>query len=137
MRSVARREFDVVMAWSADRVGRSLQHLLGFLGEAEDEGRGPVPAPAGLDTATPAGKALFQMMGVFAEFERDMIRERINAGLGRARAHGVRLGRPRIAPALERKAAAMLASGAGIRPTARALGIGVGTAQRIKAEATR
>jgi DNA invertase Pin-like site-specific DNA recombinase len=77
---------------------------------------------------------LFQMMGVFAEFERAMIRERVNAGLKRARAQGKRLGRPRVSANVEDAVRASLATGTGILKTARVLGVGTGTVQRIKDE---
>lgn len=84
-KSVVRREFDVVMSWSVDRLGRSLQHLVSFLAELDGSGVDLYLHQQGVDTTTPAGKALFQMMGVFAEFERSMIRERVQSGIERAR----------------------------------------------------
>jgi DNA invertase Pin-like site-specific DNA recombinase len=75
-KAAARREFDVIMAWSVDRLGRSLQDLVGFLSEIHALRIDLYLHQQGLDTTTPAGKALFQMMGVFAEFERAMIVER-------------------------------------------------------------
>src|SRR6202035_3867632 len=93
-----------VAAWSVDRLGRSLQDLVVFLGELRGKGIDLYLHQQGIDTSTPAGKAMFQMMGVFAEFERAMIVERVNAGLARARAAGKRLGRPSaLTPAKERK----------------------------------
>ncbi len=89
----SRRKFDLVAAWSVDRLGRSLQHLVAFLEELHALKIDLYLHQQGIDTATPAGKAMYQMMAVFAEFERAMIRERINAGLARARAGGKRLGR--------------------------------------------
>ena len=94
-KSATRREFDIVMAWSVDRLGRSLQDLVVFLGELHAVGIDLFLHQQGLDTTTPSGKALFQMMGVFAEFERAMIQERVRAGLARARDEGKTLGRPR------------------------------------------
>src|SRR5262245_48575526 len=76
-KAAARREFDVVMAWSVDRLGRSLQDLIGFLAEIHASGVDLFLHQQGLDTTTPAGKALFQMLGVFGEFERSMIQERV------------------------------------------------------------
>ena len=93
-RDAAKRQFDVVMAWSVDRLGRSLQDLVAFLSEIHALGIDLFLHQQGLDTTTPAGKALFQMMGVFAEFERAMIQERVRAGLARARSEGKKLGRP-------------------------------------------
>jgi Resolvase, N terminal domain len=83
-RAAARREFEMVMAWSVDRLGRSLQDLVGFLSELHSLKIDLFLHQQGLDTTTPAGKAMFQMMGVFAEFERAMIAERVRAGLARA-----------------------------------------------------
>ena len=77
-----RRRFDMVMAWSVDRLGRSLQDLVAFLSELHALGIDLYLHQQGVDTSSPAGKALFQMMGVFAEFERAMIRERVKSGLG-------------------------------------------------------
>ena len=130
-----RRKFDVVAAWSVDRLGRSLQDLIGFLSELRGAGVDLFLHQQGIDTTTPAGKALFQMMGVFAEFERDMIRERVNAGLARARAQGKQFGRRKIAAKVERAIRADLeAGGAGIQKLAARHGVGTGTVQRIKAE---
>src|SRR5215467_14828984 len=100
-RDATKRQFDVIMAWSVDRLGRSLQDLVGFLSEIHALRIDLFLHQQGLDTRTPAGKAMFGMMGVFAEFERSMIAERVRAGLARAKDSGVKLGRPRIAPELE------------------------------------
>jgi DNA invertase Pin-like site-specific DNA recombinase len=100
-RDAAQRKFDVVMAWSVDRLGRSLQDLVGFLSELHALRIDLFLHQQGLDTTTPAGKALFQMMGVFAEFERSIIAERVRSGIKRVRSEGKRWGRPPIAPALE------------------------------------
>jgi DNA invertase Pin-like site-specific DNA recombinase len=89
-----KRQFDVVMAWSVDRLGRSLQDLVAFLTEIHALKVDLYFHQQGIDTTTPAGKAMFQMMGVFAEFERAMIQERVRAGLARARDEGKTLGRP-------------------------------------------
>ena len=89
-RDAARREFDIVMAWSVDRLGRSLRDLIEFLSELHALGIDLYLHQQGLDTTTPSGRAMFQMMGVFAEFERAMIAERVRAGLARARANGTR-----------------------------------------------
>ena len=134
LQGLARREFDMVASWSIDRLGRSLPDLVGFLGELQAKGVDLYLHQQGLDTSTPAGKAMFQMMGVFSEFERAMIVERVNAGLRRARSEGRIGGRPRIDRALEAKARVMLARGTGIRKTAKTLGIGVSAVQRVKAE---
>src|SRR3984893_3516857 len=102
-RDASARQFDVVMAWSVDRLGRSLQDLVAFLSELHALRVDLFLHQQGLDTTTPGGKAMFQMMGVFAEFERSIIQERVRAGLARARSEGKRLGRPPIAPELEQR----------------------------------
>ena len=84
------------MAWSVDRLGRSLQDLVAFLGELRAVGCNLYLHQQGVDTTTPAGRALFQMLGVFAEFERAIIVERVSAGIARARTEGKHLGRPCI-----------------------------------------
>ena len=76
------------MAWSVDRLGRSLQHLVGFLDNIHAKGVDLYLHQQNIDTSTPSGKAMFQMAGVFAEFERSMIQERVRAGLERAREQG-------------------------------------------------
>ena len=97
MKAVARREIDMVAAWSVDRLGRSLTDLLELLREMHSKGVDLFLHQQGLDTSTPGGRAMFQMMGVFAEFERAMLRERVVSGLARARENGTRLGRPKLA----------------------------------------
>src|SRR5882724_4514310 len=130
-RDAARREFDVVMAWSVDRLGRSLQDLVGFLSELHALKIDLFLRQQGLDTTTPAGKAMFQMLGVFAEFERAMIQERVRAGLARARSEGKRLGRPRIDERTERAVQAARAGGLSVRKTAARFGIDPSTVQRL------
>src|SRR5262245_10184686 len=88
LKGATRREFDMIATWSVDRLGRSLQHLVAFLGEVHASGVDLYLHQQSVDTSTPAGKAMFQMLGVFAEFERAMIVSRVNAGLKRARANG-------------------------------------------------
>jgi DNA invertase Pin-like site-specific DNA recombinase len=127
-----RGKFEVIAAWSVDRLGRSLQDLVGFLGEVHGAGVDLYLHQQAIDTTTPAGKALFQMMGVFAEFERAMIRERVNAGLARAKAQGKRLGRPRVDDAAEARVRQFLEAGNGIQKSAKLAGVGVSTAQRVK-----
>src|SRR5260370_2234988 len=89
-----RRKIDVVAAWPVDRLGRSLQDLLGFLGELNGAGVDLYLDRQAVDTTTPAGRALFQMLGVFAEFERSIIQERVQAGRGHTGAWGGTLRRP-------------------------------------------
>lgn len=126
---IMRKEFDLVAAWSVDRLGRSLQNLLVFLGELQAKGVNLYLHQQGLDTQTPAGKAMFQMCGVFAEFERSIIVSRVHAGLARAKANGVRLGRPR--KLIDRsRAERLLAQGFSLRHIARQLGVSPSTLVR-------
>jgi DNA invertase Pin-like site-specific DNA recombinase len=137
-KAIVRGKFDIVAAWSVDRLGRSLQDLVGFLGEVHAAGVDLYLDRQGIDTSTPAGKALFQMLGVFAEFERSLIVERVRAGIARARTAGTKsgkaFGRPRISPEREDAVRASLAAGTGIRKTARLCGTGNATVARIAAE---
>jgi DNA invertase Pin-like site-specific DNA recombinase len=131
LKAVTRKEIDVVMSWSVDRLGRSLQHLIGFLDELQTKKVDLYLHQQGIDTGTPAGKMLFQMLGVFAEFERAMIRERINAGLARARIQGKILGRPKVSLAIENKIKKLRSTGKGIRKIASELKVGVSTVKRV------
>jgi DNA invertase Pin-like site-specific DNA recombinase len=131
LRGVARREFDMIAAWSVDRLGRSLQDLLSFLLELQSKRVDLYLHQQALDTSTPMGKAMFQLCGVFAELERSIIQERVRAGLERARAKGKTLGRPRTDPKVEAKIRRLAANGMGKGKIARTLGIGVSVAQRV------
>jgi DNA invertase Pin-like site-specific DNA recombinase len=111
-----------------------LQELVAFLGELHAKGVDLYLHQQGLDTGTPAGKAMFQIMGVFAEFERAMIVERVKSGLARERSQGKRLGRRPVSTDVVERIRAQLAGGAGIVKTARLIGCGVGTVHRIKRE---
>src|SRR5438876_11011148 len=123
LKEVVRGKIDIVAAWSVDRLGRSLQDLVGFLGELNAAGCDLYLEKQAVDTTTPAGRALFQMLGVFAEFERSIIQERIHAGLARARVVGTKSGKPigraRIDAMKEVAIRTALASGKGVLKTAR------------------
>ncbi len=138
LEGVTRRDFDKVMAWSVDRLGRSLPDLLTFMGELKAKGVDLYLHQQSLDTSTPAGKAMFQMLGVFSEFEREIIRERVRSGLDRARAQGKVLGRrrnddPKRLDSVQR----LRKKGVGIGKIARTLGVGVSYVQRVVAETER
>ena len=126
-----RRRFDVIAAWSVDRLGRSLQDLVGFLSETHGAGVNLYLHQQAVDTTTPGGRALFQMMGVFAEFERAMIRDRVKAGLANARAKGVRLGAPRKDAKVIRRIEREKAKGLSVRVIAAKVGVSVGTVHRV------
>jgi len=123
LKDAQRRKFDVVMAWAIDRLGRSLIDLLGTIQTLEACGVDLYLDQQSIDTTTPAGQLMFQVCGAFGEFERSMIRQRINAGLKRAVAQGRQLGRPRIDPALEKRIQAHLRGSKGIRKIARECGV--------------
>jgi DNA invertase Pin-like site-specific DNA recombinase len=130
----------MIAAWSVDRLGRSVKELVAFLGDLHGKGIDVYLCQQGLDTTTPAGKAMFQMMGIFAEFERAMVvewratfAERVKSGVAQARARGKSPGRPMIPPEKEAAIRAALATGAGMLKVAKMVGVGSGTVQRIKA----
>jgi DNA invertase Pin-like site-specific DNA recombinase len=129
-----RRRFDIVMAWAIDRLGRSLLDLLGTIQTLEHCGVDLYLDQQAIDTTTPAGRLMFQVTGAFAEFERSMIKQRINAGLKRAAEQGKQLGRPRISPELEKRIQGLLRTKMGMLAIAKELGVGSGTVQRIARE---
>lgn len=124
---------DMVAAWSVDRLGRSLTDLLSILQGLHDKGVDLFLHQQGLDTSTTAGKAMFQMLGVFAEFERGIIRERVNAGLARAKAKGTKLGRRRVKPSVEERIHELRKGGMGILRIGREVGVGTSVVQRVLA----
>jgi DNA invertase Pin-like site-specific DNA recombinase len=138
LKASTRRQIDVVAAWAVDRLGRSLQDLVSFLGELNSVGCDLYLDRQAVDTTTPAGRALFQMLGVFAEFERAIIRERIHAGIVRARVKGTKSGKPigraKVDHRTTERIRELLRSGTGIIKTARLCGTGVSAVQRIKRE---
>lgn len=140
LKDAVRRRFDVVMVWAVDRLGRSLPDLIASMQELHGARVDLFMLQQGIDTTTPAGKAMFQMMGVFAEFEKSMIQARVHAGLARARAETATqraargkkaIGRPKVSPEVEAAVRASLRAGVGILKTAREVGVGSGTVQRI------
>src|SRR3984885_5469418 len=131
MKAVNSKEFDMVATWSVDRLGRSLTDLLSILQGLQDKGVDLFLHQQGLDTSTTAGKAMFQMLGVFAEFERGIIRERVNAGLARARENGTKLGRRPVKAAVEARIRQLRAKGDGILKIGKKLGIGTSVVQRV------
>ena len=134
LKDAVRGKFDVVLSWALDRLGRSLLDLLTTLNELEAANVALVLHQQAIDTTTPAGKMFFQVVGSFAEFERAMIRSRVNAGLARARARGVKLGRPKVSGRIEGAVLARLARGEGMVKVAKTLGVGVSTVVRVRRE---
>ena len=126
LKSAMRKEIDVIMAWSVDRLGRSLQHLITLLADIQSKEVDLYLHQQGIDTTTPSGKMMFQMCGVFAEFERAMISERVKAGLARSKAKGTRLGRPPVPPLLINKMKSMREEGMTLTAIAKKVGVSVG-----------
>jgi len=131
IKDATRGKFDLVAAWSVDRLGRSLQDLVGFLEELHGVGCDLYLHQQGIDTTTPAGKAMFQMCGVFAEFERSMIQERVKAGLVRAKSKGITLGRPTVPAKTKQRVLDGKAAGLSLRKIAADAGVSVGTVHNI------
>jgi DNA invertase Pin-like site-specific DNA recombinase len=126
------RKFDGIAVWKLDRLGRSLKHLVTTIEDLEHYGVSFVSLRDNLDLSTPAGRLMMHVIGAMAEFERELIRERVNAGIKSAQARGVRFGRPKIyCSAL--KIAALREQGVPWVEVARKLGAGKGTVQRVYA----
>jgi DNA invertase Pin-like site-specific DNA recombinase len=137
MRDARRRRFDAVWVWRFDRFARSLRHLVAALDEFKALQIDFASHQEAVDTSTPAGRMLFQVIGAMAEFEREIIRERVVAGIERAKRRGHRLGRPRVAVDVV-GALALRASGMSFREIASRMGVSVGKVhQAIGGEATR
>ncbi len=133
MKSVKRKDVDMVMVWDVSRLGRSLSHLVSLLEEFQACSCDLYFHQNGLNTSTPSGKAMFQMLGVFSEFERGMIRDRVLAGLNRAKAHGKRLGRPPVPPIQIQKIKLLREEGLSYRKIAKTVDLSVATVHRLSA----
>jgi len=120
---VRRRKVDVVVCTKLDRLARSVKHLVALGEELRALGVELVVLDQAVDTTTSGGRALFGMLAVFAEFERDLIIDRVRAGLARARVQGKKLGRPQIHHVDVAQALALRAQGHSWRATARVLGV--------------
>lgn len=130
MEAARKRKFDVLLVWKLDRLSRSLKDLINTLDELGSCGIDFVSYDNNLDTSTPTGKLVFQIVGAVAEFEKDIIRERVVAGLANARSKGKRLGRPPIEQTIYDKAVKMRSEGSSFRKIGRALGIDEGTIKK-------
>ena len=126
MADARQRKFDVVVVWKIDRFGRSLRHLVNALAELEAVGVPFISLRDNLDLSTPSGQLMFQIIGAMAEFERALIRERVQAGLANAKKKGKKLGRPRVVVDVDR-VAALRRSGASWQTISQKLSVGVGT----------
>ena len=131
MEAARRREIDVVLVWCLDRWGRSVADLLATLQELQHLGVGFVSLTEALDLTTPAGRAMAALLAVFAEFEREILRERVRAGLAHARQNGKRLGRPLTASLHADQVRKLRRSGVSKSEIARRLNIGRTSVRRI------
>ena len=129
MDDAKKRKFDIVLVWRFDRFARSTRHLINALEEFKNLGIDFVSFQENIDTSSPLGSAIFTIISAVAQLERDVIAERVKAGLRRAKESGRKLGRPRVAADAD-KIAALRAQGRSWREIAEELGIGKGTAQR-------
>jgi DNA invertase Pin-like site-specific DNA recombinase len=128
-----RREIDVVLVWRLDRWGRSVTDLLATLQELEHLGVSFVSLTESLDLSTPAGRAMAGLLAIFAEFEREILRDRTRAGLAHARQNGKHLGRPATAAAKSNEIRKLRRAGVSKAEIARRLNIGRTSVRRILA----
>lgn len=131
IKDMTRRKFQKVMVWDVSRLGRSLTHLVEFLNEVHSVGCDLYIHQSGLDTQTPSGKMMFQMIGIFSEFERSMISQRVKTGLQRVRKSGKKLGRPSTSPEVIERINELLNLGWSYTPISKELGVSRMTISRI------
>ena len=132
LRGIAQRKYNIVACWSICRISRTLADLISFLADIGTTGTHFFCFQQGIDTQTIGGRMLFQLLGAIAEWERGMIRERVMAGLQRAKAEGKRFGRPPVSKEIEERIRAARRDGKGIRATAKLIGCGVSVVQRLE-----
>jgi DNA invertase Pin-like site-specific DNA recombinase len=129
------KEWDIILVWDVSRLGRSLQHLVSFLNEIHSVNCDLYIHQSGIDTSTPSGKMMFQMLGVFSEFERGMIRDRVIAGQQRAKAEGKHIGRPsNVNEGIVNAVHQLRENKVPIKRIAKDLHIGVGTVYKVLAQ---
>ncbi len=132
MKAATQRKFDLVMCWSIDRLGRSLQNLVEILNEFHSMQIDFYFMQQAMDTTTPSGRMIFSVFGAIAEFERNLIRERVMAGQARAKANGVKLGRPsKMNDGMKNAVLLLREKGMGIKQIAKQLQIGIGTVYSV------
>lgn len=131
LKDASRRSYDVLMAWAVDRLGRSLEDLLGILKHCQATGTDLFIQQQAVDTTTPTGRLVFQVMGAFAEWERALIVARVNAGVARAKAAGTHCGRPATSAEVAAEITRKRNAGATVAASAAAAGVSLRTAQRV------
>jgi DNA invertase Pin-like site-specific DNA recombinase len=131
LKIATRREFVLIMVWAIDRLGRSIQHLVGFMNDIQAMGVDLYVHQQSIDTTTPSGRMIFSIFSALGEYERELIRERIMAGQQRARAQGVKIGRPsNLTDAVRTSVKLLHDGGIGIKEISTRLEIGVGSVYR-------
>ena len=132
MKFATQRKFEMVMCWSIDRLGRSLQHLVEILNELQAMKIDLFFMQQGMDTTTPSGRMIFSVFGAIGEFERNLIRERVIAGQQRAKASGTHIGRPtKMNDGMRSAIQAMHQNGMSIRQIAKSCKVGIGTVYSV------
>jgi len=128
LKRATRREFDLIMVWAIDRLGRSIQHLVGFMNELQSLRVDLYVHQQAIDTTTPSGRMVFGIFSALGEYERELIRERILAGQKRARSQGIKIGRPsKLNNAVKTSVRLLRGNGMGIKQIAKTLEIGIGS----------
>lgn len=131
MADVTRKKIEIVAVWSIDRLARSTLELIRIMMDFNAKRIDLYVHKQAIDTSTPSGRMMWQLLGVFAEFEREMIRERVCAGLERAKEKGVQLGRPRLRVEVEEQILQLRSQGMGMLKIGRKLGVGTSQVQRV------
>ena len=132
MKAANQRKFDMILVWSIDRLGRSLQNLVELLNDLQSMRVDLMFLQQGMDTSTSSGRMMFSIFGALAEFERNLIRERVVAGQNRAKARGVKMGRPsKMNDGLRSAIQLLRENGMGIKQIAKEVGVGVGTVYSV------
>lgn len=131
LKDVARKKFDIVAVWSVDRLGRSLKDLIATMTEIRENQCGLFLYKQAIDTSTSMGKMMFQLLSVFAEFEREIIRERIRAGVQRAVANGAKLGRKRKIDGIADAVRELRGKGWSLRTIAKSVGVSTASVARV------
>ena len=132
MKASNQRKFDMILVWSIDRLGRSLQNLVELLNDLQSMRVDLMFLQQGMDTSTSSGRMMFSIFGALAEFERNLIRERVVAGQNRAKARGVKMGRPsKMNDGLRSAIQLLRENGMGIKQIAKEVGVGVGTVYSV------
>jgi DNA invertase Pin-like site-specific DNA recombinase len=136
-KGIAMAEWDLIACFAVDRLGRSIQDLLAFLTEAHERGIGVFCLQNGFDSSTASGRLMAGLLGLFASYETEILRERIRAGLARVKAEGKKIGRPRLKDSVRDQIAEGVREGLPVRAISRATGVAPITVRRVRAETAR